>query len=410
MPVYEYTGFDARGKEKKGIVNADSHSAAGQKLRSQGLYPSRIAEVSGQEASGGGGGLATKRLSLWGRVRYSELIPAIRQLATLLSAGLPLISAFDAILSQMKGGTLNKVLARVRERINEGTSLAESLREHPKVFDQTTVALVEAGEESGTLELVMERLADFGEQQIELRRKVLSSLAYPLLMLTTGIVVLFFLMTYVIPKVTRIFFEMEQALPWPTLLLIQVSEVLQQYWWIYIPGVLLLLALSYRLLRTRRGKELADRYALKLPLIGKLVQDSAISRFARTLGTLLCNGVPLFQALLIVRNVVTNSVLAEAVDTVAERVRQGESMSEPLARSGVFPATTVQMIDSGEQSGTLGTMLLKVADSMEGSLAASLSVATSLLEPCMILLLGSVVGFVVIAVLLPIFEMSRVVG
>jgi general secretion pathway protein F len=408
MPVYEYTGFDFRGREKKGIVNADSPSVAAQKLRSQGLYPGRIVEVAEREASGGG--LAARGATLFGGVRYSELIAAIRQLATLLSAGLPLISAFDAMLAQMKGGRLNRVLARVRERINEGASLAEALREHSRVFDQTTVALVEAGEESGTLELVMERLADFGEQRIELRRKVLSSLAYPLLMLITGIVVLFFLMTYVIPKVTRIFFEMEQALPWPTILLIRVSDVLQQYWWIYVPGVLIVLALAYRLLRTKRGRELADRYALRIPLIGTLIRYSAIARFARTLGTLISNGVPLFQALLIVRNAVTNSVLAEAVDTVAEKVRQGESMAEPLARSGVFPPTTVQMIDSGEQSGTLGAMLLKVADSLEGSLAASLSVGTSLLEPIMILLLGSVVGFVVMAVLLPIFEMSRVVG
>jgi general secretion pathway protein F len=408
MPVYEYTGFDSRGKEKKGIINADSPSVAGQKLRNKGLYPSRIAEVSGREDSRSG--LAAKPETLFGRVGYSDLIGVIRQLATLLSAGLTLIAALDAILGQMKGGALNKVLARVRERVNEGASLAESLREHPRVFDQTTVALIEAGEESGTLELVMERLADFGEQQIELRRKVLSSLAYPLLMLVTGIVVLFFLMTYVIPKVTRIFFEMEQALPGPTLLLIRISEVLQQYWWVYIPGILILMGISYRLLHTRRGKELADRYALKMPLLGNMIRYAAISRFTRTLGTLISNGVPLFQALLIVRNVVTNTVLAEAVDTVAERVRQGESMADPLSRSGVFPATAAQMIDSGEKSGTLGPMLLKVADSLEGSLSARLSVATSLLEPCMILLLGSVVGFVVIAVLLPIFEMSRVVG
>jgi len=407
MPVYEYTGFDARGKEKKGILNADSHSVAGQKLRSRGLYPSRIVEISGEKAAGG---RSESPSLLFRRVRYADLIAAIRQLATLLSAGLPLISAFDAMLGQMKGGALNKVLARVRERINEGSSLAEALREHPKVFDQTTVALIEAGEESGTLELVMERLADFGEQRIELQRKVLSSLAYPLLMLITGIVVLFFLLTYVIPKVTAIFFEMEQALPWPTLLMIQISEALQQYWWIYMPGIVLAVVFGHRLLRTRRGKTFADRYILKLPLVGPMVRYSTIARFTRTLGTLLGNGVPLYQSLLIVRNVVTNTVLVETVDTLAERVRQGESMAGPLSRSGVFPPIVVQMIDSGEQSGTLGGMLLKVADSLEGSLTARLSMATSLLEPCMILLLGSVVGFVVMAVLLPIFEMSRVVG
>jgi general secretion pathway protein F len=210
--------------------------------------------------------------------------------------------------------------------------------------------------------------------------------------------------------VTRIFFQMEQALPWPTLLLIRVSEALQQYWWLYIPGILLLVVLIHRVLRTRRGKHLTDRYALRLPLLGGMVQNSAIARFARTLGTLLGNGIPLYQSLVIVRNVVTNSVLAQTVDDVAERVRQGESMASPLSRSGVFPPIVVQMIDSGEQSGTLGEMLLKVADSLEGDLTAKLSVATSLLEPCMILLLGSVVGFVVMAVLLPIFEMSRVVG
>jgi len=407
MPVYEYAGFDSRGREKRGIVNADSPSLAGQQLRGSGLYPSRITEISGEKALRGGAGRPVPALS---RVRYSELISAIRQLATLLSAGLTLIAAFDAMLGQMKGGALHKVLARVRERVNEGSTLAEALEEHPRVFDQTTVALIRAGEESGTLELVMERLADFGERRIELRRRVLSSLAYPLLMLITGVVVLFFLMTYVIPKVTRIFFEMEQALPWPTVLLIRVSDGLQQYWWVYLPGILLGVALSYRMVRTRRGRELTDRYVLKLPLIGPMVRYSAIARFARTMGTLLGNGVPLYQSLVIVRNVVTNSVLAETVDSVAERVRQGESMAAPLSRSGVLPSMAVQMIASGEQSGTLADMLLKVADSLEGNLTTKLSVATSLLEPCMILLLGSVVGFVVMAVLLPIFEMSRVVG
>ena len=407
MPVYEYTGFDARGKEKRGIVNADSSTAAGQKLRGSGLYPSRVVEISGEKATGG---RAKVPRLLPRRVSSSELVAAIRQLATLLSAGLPLISAFDAMLGQMKGGGLNKVLARVRERINEGSSLAEALREHPRVFDQTTVALIEAGEESGTLELVMERLAAFGEQRIEMQRRVFSSLAYPLLMLITGIVVLFFLMTYVIPKVTQIFFDMEQALPWPTLLLIRVSEVLQQYWLLYIPGILLLVLLAHRMLRTQRGKAFADRLVLRLPLVGPMVRSSAIARFTRTLGTLLGNGVPLYQSLIIVQNVVTNTVLKETVETLAERVRQGESMAGPLSRSGAFPSLVVQMIDSGEQSGTLSSMLLKVADSLEGSLTTRLTTATSLLEPCMILLLGSVVGFVVMAVLLPIFEMSRVVG
>lgn len=407
MPVYEYTGFDSRGKGRKGIINADSPAMAGQRLRSQGLYPSSIVEVAGEKDSGGD---SARPFLVLRRVSQAELAAAIRQLATLLSAGLPLLQALDSILGQMKGGGLHKVLARVRERVKEGSSLAQALCEHPRVFDQITVTLVQAGEESGTLELVMQRLADFGEKQQELRRRVLSSLAYPVLMFVTGMGVLLFLMSYVIPQVTQIFQEMDQSLPWPTLFLIWLSDALQLYWWLYLPVIALVALLARRLLNTRRGRKLADRHVLRLPLAGEIVRYAVISRFARTLGTLISNGVPLYQALLIVRNVVSNSALVGTVDSVAEKVRQGESMSGPLSQSGLFPATVVQMVGSGEQSGNLGPMLLKVADDQESSLSARLTVFISLLEPIMILFLGAIVGFVVIAVLLPIFELSRVVG
>jgi general secretion pathway protein F len=343
------------------------------------------------------------------RISRSQLASAIRQLSTLLGAGLPLVTSINGVIKQMKSGPLRLVLTQIKERVNEGTSLADALEEHGSVFPPTFSALVRAGEASGTLELVMEQLADFEERKLALTRKIQTSLAYPVLMLVTGLAVVFFLLAYVIPKVTQIFLDYDQLLPRPTIILIALSSFLQQYWPFLLGGVLLLFFLVRFYVRTTAGRVRFHAFILKVPVVGPILHHAAISRFARTFATLLQNDVSLLTALSVVRNVVDNEVMASAIDASRKEISEGESIAAPLSRKGIFPETVIQMIAAGEQSGHLDVMLFKIAETSEMEVSTRLGVATSLLEPVMILGLGMVVGFVVLAVLLPIFEMSHLI-
>ncbi len=407
MPVFEYTAIDTAGKSRRGIVDADSARSARQKLRAEGVYPTRLEESQGPEVG--------ERPSPWQfrfsfqRVRKTELVSTTRQLSTLLVSGLPLVAALSGVLEQVRRKVLRRVLSQVRERVNEGMSLAAAMNEHPAVFPSMYAAMIHAGETSGTLELVMERLADFGEQQLALQRKIRSTLAYPTLMLIVGLGVVFFLMTYVIPRVTQIFVDMEQALPLPTTILIRVSALFQKYWFfMLLLGVLCWLSVRYYS-RSPSGQRHYHRLLLRLPIAGGLVQKVAVARITRTLGTLLKNGVPLLSALEIVRSLVDNVILAEAIEEARQEISEGASIATPLAKGGVFPPSVIQMISVGEQSGNLEEMLFKIAEISESEVESRVATLTSLLEPVMILALGALVGFVVLAVLLPIFEMSHLV-
>ena len=408
MPVFEYVAIDRAGKNRKGIIDADSARAARQKLRSDGIYPTHLEETQTDEISEKPSRLQF-RLPLQ-RVRRAELVSTTRQLATLLSAGLPLVSALSGVLEQIKRPALRKVLSQVRERVKEGMSLASALMEHPAVFPSIYTAMINAGETSGTLELVVERLADFGEQQLDLQRKIRSTLAYPLLMLIVGVGVVVFLMAYVIPRVTQIFVEMKQELPLPTTILIGVSSLFQRYW----PVALLVIVGCFFAVRhyvkTDAGRRRYDRMLLKLPVVGVIVEKVAIARITRTLGTLLHNGVPLLSSIEIVRSLVGNVVLRQALEEARQEISEGASITAPLARGGVFPPSVIQMISVGEQSGNLEGMLFKVAETFDSEVETSVTTFTSLLGPFMILFLAFFVGFVVLAVLLPIFEMSHLVG
>jgi general secretion pathway protein F len=408
MPVFEYVAIDRAGKNRKGIIDADSARVARQKLRSDGIYPTHLEETQTDEIIE-----KTSRLQFrlpLQRVRRGELVSTTRQLATLLSAGLPLVSALSGVLEQIKRPALRKVLSQVRERVKEGMSLASALMEHPAVFPSIYTAMINAGETSGTLELVVERLADFGEQQLDLQRKIRSTLAYPLLMLVVGVGVVVFLMAYVIPRVTQIFVEMKQELPLPTTILIGVSDLFHRYW----PVALLVIVVCFFAVRhyvkTDAGRRRYDRMLLKLPVVGGIVEKVAIARITRTLGTLLHNGVPLLNSMEIVKSLVGNVVLRQALEEARQEISEGASITAPLARGGVFPPSVIQMISVGEQSGNLEGMLFKVADTFDSEVETSVTTFTSLLGPFMILFLAFFVGFVVLAVLLPIFEMSHLIG
>ena len=405
MAVFEYKAIDGKGRSSGGIVDADSSRMAGQKLRARGLYPSVIREARTVRSK------SRSRSSFFSfsRVSKPQLTSAIRQMSTLLGAGLPLVTSINSVVKQMKPGPLRLILAQIKERVNEGSSLADALEQHSSVFPLTFSALVRAGEASGTLELVMDQLADFEEQRLALSRKIQSSLAYPVLMLLTGLGVVFFLLTYVIPKVTQIFLDYGQVLPRPTVILMATSGFLQKYWLIVLLTVAVMALLTRLYVRTPKGRKHFHAIALKIPVIGHVLQHAAISRFARTFGTLLKNDVPLLTAMTVVRNVVGNEVMAAAIDASRKEISEGESIAAPLSRKNVFPETVIQMIAAGEQSGHLDAMLFKIAESSESEVETRLAVVTSLLEPALILGLGGVVGFVVLAVLLPIFEMSHLI-
>ncbi|MFO7568454.1 MAG: type II secretion system inner membrane protein GspF [Smithellaceae bacterium] len=407
MSVYEYVALDEKGRERKGFVDATGVAAARQQLRDRGVYPTDIMPAREKKGATLAGILD---VSLRQKVSAKEVSVFTRQLATLLGAGIPLVPSFGVLLAQTKNPVLLKILAQIRGDINEGKSLTASLETYPRVFAPFYINMVKAGEASGTLNLVLERLADFSENQQALMSKIRSSLAYPLIMLLVGTLVIFLLMTFVVPRITEIFTDMQQTLPLITVILIAVSHFLKSFWWL----ILLLLfagaaAFKYLTASTHAGRRFWDSVKLRAPVWGAVNRKIAIARFARTLATLLHSGVPLLTAMGIVRNVVNNIFIGETIERAAKEVEEGQSLSAPLAQSGLFPPMVTEMIAVGEQSGSLERMLDRIATAYETEAQSDILVMTSLLEPLMILAMGLMVGFIVVSILLPIFEMNQLV-
>jgi general secretion pathway protein F len=347
--------------------------------------------------------------NLFKRVTGAELSATTRQLSILLGAGVPLVGSLDALISQATNPLLKKILAEVKESINEGNSLAFSLSQHPKVFSQIYINMVRAGEASGSLDLVLERLAEFSEHQQAIRGRFKAALAYPIFMFFIGSLILFFLITFVVPNITGIFQDMEQTLPVPTIALIGVSNFLKSFWWLVLLALAGLIILARKLIKTPSGKQMWDGIKLRVPMLGVINTKMAMARFGRTLGSLSRSGVPLLSALQIVRNIVNNVLIAEVIDNAMEEIEAGKSLATPLARSQWFPSIAVQMISVGEQSGELENMLDKIADVYERETESQIMAMTSMLEPVMILVMGVAVGFIVISILLPIFEMNQMI-
>ncbi len=403
MPVFEYQGLSSSGKPLRGIIDAESPRTARIKLRSQGVYPTEVRE----EIAGAIHGEAS--FGLFRRVPPNELARAFRQLATLVGAGIPLVSSFSALIDQIGHPVLNKVLTRARESVREGGSLADALAAHPQVFPPILVGLVRAGEVSGALALTLGRWADFSEHQVALRQRVRAALTYPAFMFFIGAGVLFFLMAFVVPTVTGVFSDLGQALPWPTLILMAISGFLSRFWWA-LAGAFVLLALWARsFFRSERGSLLRDRLKMKIPLVRELHRKLAVSRWARTLATLLSGGLPLLQALEYSQGVAGNRLFSRAIGRARERVREGEEMALALKESGLFPSVVLEMVAVGEKSGELSPMLEKAASGLENEAENDLRGLIALLEPLMILIMGLGVGFIALSILLPILEMSQVI-
>lgn len=408
MPVYEYIALDQGGRRLQGVVDAVSAAGARQKLREQDIFPAHIKEVT----AGKGEGAPAKGASehLFRKVRLGEVALMTKQLSTLLGAGLPLVPSLNALVSQTRHPELRRTLARIRDEINEGNSLTASLSLFPGIFPPVYINMVRAGEASGTIDLILERLADFYESQQALKTKMRAAMAYPALMFLIGSAVLLFLVTFVVPNITKIFGEMHQNLPVITVFLIAVSGFLKNFWWLILLVVVgLAAAVRYTVMKTLRGRYLWDKVKITAPIFGAINQKIAIARFSRTLGTLLQGSVPLLASLEIVESIVDNRLIADDIAKAAREVEEGQSLSAPLSRSSLFPPIVTEMVSVGEQSGTMEKMLFRIADAYEREVETGVLVMTSLLEPVMILFMGLVVGFIVVSILLPIFEMNQLV-
>jgi general secretion pathway protein F len=407
MPVFEYTALDAKGKTTSGIVDADGASAARHKLRSSGIFPVAIKEShETPEKKTSRIGDLSRYLT---RVTPAEIAMLTRQLATLISAGFPLVSALEALLPQTKSTRLKTVLAQVKDAIVEGQSFAQALSQYPRIFPPLFINMVRAGETSGTLEIVLERLADLTEKQQDLMNRIQTALAYPIFMCVIGTLVLFVLLTYIVPSITAIFLDMNQVLPTPTRLLIFLSNFFKSFWWVILIFVVAAGITLHRLKKTENGRFAYDKTILSLPVFGILARKLAVARFTRTLGSLLENGVSMLIALDIVKNIAGNVLISNAVQSAAQEVGKGQALWASLKEGRVFPQLSIQMIQVGEQSGQLEGMLNKIADVFEKEAESSILRLTSYLEPIMILVMGCIVGFIVLSICLPIFEMNQLI-
>jgi general secretion pathway protein F len=407
VPVYEYTALDKGGKSLSGIIDADSAMAARHKLRGTGIYPVEVKETFARRKDQSSA--PTSLSALFRGVKAAELSATTRQMAILLAAGVPLVSALEGMIGQIENPTFKRILAQVKESVNEGNSLAFSLAQHPKVFSQIYVNMVRAGEASGSLDVVLDRLAEFSEHQQALRGRFRSALAYPIFMACVATLILFFLITFIMPNIMRIFSEMQQTLPTATVLLMGFSNFLKFYWWVIFLAVAAGVFLLKQFKKSAKGQYLWDEIKIRLPIIGPINRKLALARFGRTLGSLLQSGVPLLAALEIVRNIVNNLPIAQVIEKTADDIQEGKSLAAPLSQSRWFPSIMVQMITVGEQSGELEKMLNKIADMYEEEAQSRIMAVTSMLEPAMILCMGLVVGFIVVSILLPIFEMNQLV-
>lgn len=402
MPIYAYKGLDRSGKEIKNTINVESVIAAKQRVKSMGIMLIDIREQRAQGTSGG-----RSLFSGGGSVPVDDLAMMTRQLATLIKAKIQIVEALAALVDQVDNQNLRLVLSDLRQKVNEGASLAKALGDHPKVFNNIFVNMVEAGEASGTLEIVLLRLADFTEAQVRLKNKVKGAMTYPVIMAIFGFAMMNVIFIFVIPKMAKIFTSTKRELPLITKVCIGISEFLQNYWWLVIAGIVSTIFLFRRYINTPKGRAQWDTLMLKLPIISPLVKMINVSRFCSTLGTLMNSGVPILTALNIVKNLISNVHMKDAVEKARISVSEGASLTQPLIQSGYFPPLVTHMIRLGERSGELEPMLKIISENYEDQVQSKIGGLTSILEPIMMIGLGGAVGFIVFAVVIPMMDMNK---
>ncbi len=409
MPVYEYKALDAQGRKTTGIVDAENAKSARARLRRQGIFPTEVREQRAGRATRGRA--LNREIDLkryFQRVKLQDVATATGQLATLVGAGVPLVEALSALIDQTESPPLKLVLVEVREDVNQGSSLADAMRKHPKVFSDLYVNMVRAGETSGALEVVLQRLADYTEAQVRLRGQVVSAMVYPVLMGAVSLLIIVALFVFVIPRIRRIFDSFGAALPLITRMMLGLSDFIIHYWWLVILLVGGAIYGFVRWIRSEKGRPRWHRFKLTVPILGRVNRLVAVSRFCRTFSTLLDSGVPILTAVHIVRTVVQNDVLADAIEQAGRNIREGESIAQPLRESGEFPPLVTHMIAIGERTGELEPMLAKVADAYDQQVENILGALTSLLEPILIIVLGGVVVVVALSILLPMLNLSAI--
>jgi type IV pilus assembly protein PilC len=422
MPKYDYIALDSRGNETKGSIDGASQNEAIGRVKEMGLFPTKIIEAdkvdktAGKKAkvktpakTGGKKGAININIripGLGGKVKPKVLTTFTRQLATLVDAGLPLLRGLRVLEKQERNATLKKILGELALSIEGGSTFSEGLAQHPKVFNRLFINMVKAGELGGVLEVVLKRLAEFSEKAQKIKGKVKAALFYPVAVMIVAIGILILLMVFIVPKFQEVFSGMDMKMPGFTLFVLGVSNLIKNH---ILPtmGVVIVVVIVFLLIinKTKVGRLVWDKFKLKMPAIGPVISKVAISRFARTLGTLVSSGVPILQALTIVRETAGNVVISNAVSKIHESVKEGETITAPMEGSGVFPPMVVSMVDVGEQTGAMPEMLLKIADNYDEEVDNAVAAMTSLLEPIMIVFLAVVVGSIVIAMFLPLIAM-----
>lgn len=404
MALFEYKALDAAGKTIKGMIEADTVKTARGKLKKNGLILTDITEKSINARSGANRSASS---SLFGRIKLGDVALMTRQLASLIRANIPLIEALTALIDQVENERLKIVLSTIRADVNEGSSLAKALSKHPKVFTNIFVNMIEAGESSGTLPLVLVRLADFQESQVRLKNKVSSALMYPALMMFAAFGLLVGIFVGVIPKIVKIFESMNKPMPIQTIVLIWISDFIINYWYILVAVSVGGFMAFRKWINTPKGRKAWDGLLLRLPVVGPLIRMLAVARFANTMATLLAGGVPILTAMNIVKNIVANTLISEAIVQARENVTEGQSIAEPLKRSRQFPPLVIHMIAIGEKTGELPQMLQNVSSTYEEQVSVKIEGLTSLLEPAMIIFMGVVVGGIVASVFVPLIQLNN---
>src|SRR5580765_3552826 len=423
MPKYNYVAMDSHGKETKGTLEVASQNEAIGRVKEMGLFPTKIVEVEkvrekadkkAKAAAGKkkAGSININIPGLSGKVKSKVLTVFTRQLATLVDAGLPLLRGLRVLEKQERNATLKGIIAELALSIEGGSTFSEGLAQHPKVFNRLFVNMVKAGELGGVLEVVLNRLSEFMEKAQKIKGKVIAAMFYPVAVLVVATAILMILMVKVVPSFKSVFEGMLEGsqLPAFTRLVLGISDMIKDHI-VYTMGILLVLVVIFNLfVRTKFGRLVWDKFKLKMPVIGPVVSKVAISRFTRTLGTLISSGVPILQALTIVKETAGNVIVSDAVSSVHESVKEGETITAPLEASNVFPPMVISMVDVGEQTGALPEMLMKIADTYDDEVDNAVSAMTSLLEPIMIVILAVIVGSIVIALFLPLISLIDNLG
>ena len=406
MATYSYKAADSSGKIVTGVLEADEEKKVVAELQTLGLIPIRIALTKGN-GKRLGLNVSEQFLSLFFGVSSKDVMVFTQDLATLLEAGLPVDRALTLLIESAEKDRFKMVVNDILKTVQGGGYLSDALAKHPRAFTSFYVSMARAGEAGGVLEAVLSRLGEFLESAQELKDYIKSAMVYPIFLVGVGGVSIIVLLTFVIPKFSIIFSDMGQAIPLSTQLLLGVSELLQSYWW----AILTLLGAGYffigKYINTPAGRLKFDRKKMNFPVVGDLIKKIEVARFARTLGTLTKSGVPILQALTLVKDIMGNKVISAAMENVYSRVKEGDRLSKPLRDTGIFPPLAIQMITVGEETGRLDRMLLRVAESYEKMVRNTVKRLISLLEPAMILLMGLVVGFVVVSMLMAVFSMNE---